>query len=74
MKTYKVEVKEIQTYVFDIKAESEEEARIKTVDEFTKQAEAGMLHYYLTGDTEVLEDYTVFDVTGTDDELKDNNS
>jgi hypothetical protein len=68
LKSYKVEVREVQTYVFDVQAENEEEAKIKTVDLFTQQAESGMLQYHLTGDTEIMEDYTVFDVTGTDDE------
>jgi len=73
MKSYKVEVEEITTYVFDIQAENEEEAREKCATQWEEVASAGTHHYYETGDTRTSIE-SVFDVTGTDDDNFINNN
>lgn len=69
MKSYKVEVQEVVTYVYDIQAENEEIACYEARAEHVKQVDLGVQHYYETGDSQILQDSIAFDVTGTDDDV-----
>lgn len=67
MKSYKVEIEQMQKYVIDVQAKDEAEAEKKARTEWNKACENGTYHYLEYGDTET--DFgTVYDVTGTDDE------
>lgn len=67
MNSYKVEITRTETFVFDVRAESEEKAiDLAHVDRVAAE-NAGILHYNQTGDT-VFEEMT-YDVTGTDDDF-----
>jgi len=67
LKSYKVEIEEITTYIFDVQAENEQEAREKTANLWEEACNNGTYHYHETGDT--THDITeVFNVTGTDDD------
>jgi hypothetical protein len=67
MKSYKVEFEEVQTYVIDVQATTEEEAKEKATALLNEKMEYNVEHYYLTGDRR-LDVATVYDVTGTDDD------
>jgi len=67
MKYYKVEFVERQKFVFDVSAETEEEARKKGYEAWHEAVEHGTVHYHAWGDEEADIDM-VYDVTGTDDE------
>jgi hypothetical protein len=67
MKSYKVEVEEIHTYVFDVQAKTEAEAKEIGKNKWEEACESGMQHYHETGDTR-SDMGTVYDVTGTDDD------
>lgn len=63
---YKVEIKQTDTFVVDVEAENEEQAKEFALEQWNGIAANGTQHYYQQGDTEV--DFgTVYDVTGTDD-------
>ena len=65
-KKYKVEFKQSNTYVFDILAENEEEAKTLARAEFDEAKANDVLHYHENRDEEV-ETGNVYDVSGTDD-------
>jgi hypothetical protein len=65
MKSYKVEFTVTNSYVFDARANDEEEAKEIADKQFLEADNAGTLHYSESGsDTSI----TVFDVTDTDDD------
>jgi hypothetical protein len=66
---YKVEFTQSNTFVIDVKAESEEQARELATKMFDERQEQGMAHYYQTGFAEDagVEISQVYDVTDTDD-------
>lgn len=66
MKKYKVEFKQVETFVVDVEAESESEAKTKAEDKWIEIGEQGIEHYNQIGNTEV-EISNVYDVTNTDD-------
>lgn len=76
MRNYKVEIVQIERYILDIQAGSAEEAKVKATKEWNEIADNGIshkstAHYYQHGDTET--DFgTVYDVTGTDDAVEEN--
>lgn len=68
MKKYKVEITVTSTYVFDAMAKDEETAIEIAKSHMSDQIENGTLHYYQTSEQTAE---TVYDVTGTDDALAD---
>ena len=65
-RSYKVEIRQIESYVVDVHADSEEQAKEKATIQWNQANEEGTEHYFATGDIEI--DFgTIFDVTGTDD-------
>ena len=64
MKKYKVEFIQTETYIVDVKAENEEEAREKAENKWDEG------DYQETGDLNV--DISVYDVTDTDDSFDEN--
>ena len=66
MKKYKVEFVQTKTYIIDILAKTEAEAKNKAEDKWIEIGEQGIKHYNQTGNTEV-EVSNVYDVTNTDD-------
>jgi len=64
MKKYKVEFIQTETYIVDVKAENEEEAREKAENKWDEG------DYQETGDLNV--DISVYDVTDTDDPFDEN--
>jgi hypothetical protein len=71
LNAYKVEITETIAYTFDIEAKTEEEAQSKGHARFIEESNAGTLHYYETGDPET--NTTIYNVTGTDDDPRENN-
>lgn len=67
MKRYKVTIK--KEYTIDVLAENEEEAKKTTETILDEKMIEGMEHYNQTGDTE----FTVYDVTNTDDPFNPEN-
>jgi len=67
MKSYKVEFTQTTTFVFDVQAENEEQARTDAEYEMTQSIRNGMTHHHITGESDA-EISTVYDVTGTDDD------
>lgn len=65
MKYFKVEITQSDTYIVDIKAKNETEAKKKAKKEWNKICEHGMYHYHQTGDTNT-EITCVYDVTNED--------
>lgn len=68
MKSYKVEVQEVVTYVYDVQAENEDIACKLGIEKHNETCDNGMQHYHECGDRYVLQDSNAFDVTGTDDD------
>lgn len=66
IKKYKVELIEKQTYVIDVLADNESDARKLAQETFEKIMADNMEHYYAMGD-DFLEQGTIYDVTNTDD-------
>lgn len=66
MKKYKVEITRTETFVVDVLAKSEEEAKDKATEKFASVKETGKEHYHQIGDS-VEETGTIYDVTDTDD-------
>ena len=66
MKKYKVEIKQTDTFVVDVLARNENEARGAAEEKWQDIAESGIHHYYQNGDTE-MEFGIVYDVSDTDD-------
>lgn len=64
--SYKVEITQSQTYVFDIQANTEQEADALGYSMFDEKEKAGVLHYHEFGDASLSA--TSYDVTGTDDD------
>jgi hypothetical protein len=73
MKSYKVEITETVTYVFDVQAQDEQEASDQATILMAEANNNGTYHYHQTGDT-IQEVSTVYDVTGTDDDAFINNN
>ena len=66
MNKYKVEFIRTETFVVDVLAKTEDEARNKATEKFADIKQNGMDHYQQVGDTDEQID-TVYDVTNTDD-------
>ena len=66
MKKYKVEFLQTETFVVDVLAKDESEAKTIAEDRFVEIVESGTQHYHKTGNTEVSIG-NVYDVTNTDD-------
>lgn len=67
MKSYKVEIQEIQKYIIDVQADNEQEAEKQAYKIYQEDVELGIIHFKENGDMEA-EIGLVFDVTGTDDD------
>lgn len=66
MNKYKVEIVQKETFIVDVLAENEEEAKAKAGKKWNEVADNGMQHYHQIGDTET--DFgTIYDVSHTDD-------
>lgn len=63
---YKVEFRQIETFVIDVLAKDETEAITLAENKFEKLEADGTIHYHNTGDGE-RQVGTVYDVTNTDD-------
>lgn len=70
MNKYKVEITQTDTYVVDVKAENEEEAKKKATEKWDELCKLGTYHHHQNRDTETKIDY-VYDVTNTDDPFMD---
>ena len=68
-KSYKVEISETQKYVFDVQADSHDEAEKLGEEMYQEACKAGTYHYHESGDAEVST--FSYDVTGTDDAPQD---
>jgi len=66
MKTYKIEITQSDTYIVDVEAVTEKEAKAMARDIWDTACENGSYHYLQSGDTQT-EFTNVYDVTGTDD-------
>lgn len=66
MKKYKVEFIEKSTFIVDVEAKNEQEAKIKAEKKWIDISNDGMEHYHEEGDS-LVETGTVFDITDTDD-------
>ena len=67
LNSYKVEISEVQKYIFDIQAESEEKAKELVEKEWNDNVNTGTVHLFEYGDREM--DITeIYDVTDTDDD------
>ena len=63
---YKVEITQTNTYIMDIYADNEDQARELAPEYFEEVKTGNIEHYYQTGDT--LEEITnLYDVTNTED-------
>jgi hypothetical protein len=70
MKSYKVEIQQLVTYVLDVQGQDEEQARDKALQQWGEIVEDGREHYYQTGDVAETEEVShIYDVTGTDDDI-----
>jgi hypothetical protein len=68
MKKYKVEVIQKDTYIVDVLAKDEAEAKEKATDKWNEIAKSGTHHYHQIGDTE--NDFgSIYDVSDTEDEF-----
>ena len=66
MNKYKVEFKQVHTYVVDVLAEDESKAKELAGEKFKEIQSHNVEHYHETEDPET-EVSTVYDVTNTDD-------
>ncbi len=66
VRSYKIEIKQTDTFVIHADAENEEKAREIAMAEWNEVCQNGTYHYSQVGDTET-EISQVYDVTGTDD-------
>lgn len=66
MNKYKIEFIQKEVFVVDVEAPNEDLAKVIAKKKWNDIADAGIYHYYATGDPEV-EIGTVYDVTNTDD-------
>lgn len=66
MNKYKVSITSTDTYIVDVLARNEAEARGAAEEKWNKIAASGAAHYYQDGDT-VMEYGNIYDVTNTDD-------
>lgn len=62
---YKVELTTTNSYVYDVTANTQEEAETLGREYYQESLELGTYHYHETGDEQL--NTTVYDVTGTDD-------
>lgn len=66
MNKYKVEIKQIETYIIDVKAKNEKSAKIKAAKKWKEVCTNGTYHYYESEDAETKLN-SVYNVTDTDD-------